>query len=185
MALGATLSPETIAESSDFSRLYESHRQMCFSAALAVTCNRAWAEDAVHDGFMRIWQGREKYLRNAPEHVSALLVVAVRCAALNILRREGRLSHEPLDEHSFELADSAADTAGAAHGKDALTALRRLVAQLSETNRAVFEMKCLLGMSDRQVSQVLGLPVNAVATRFHRTRKALREKMAQEGYFDE
>jgi RNA polymerase sigma factor (sigma-70 family) len=149
-----------------------------------VTRNRAWAEDAVQDGFTRIWQGRERYLRGAPERVAALIVVAVKCSALNILRREKRFAHEPLDGHTFELADASAAPADIAESKDTLGRLRVMVSQMDEVNRAVFEMKCLLGMSDRQISLTLGITPNAVATRCHRMRKVLRDKLTEEGYID-
>lgn len=53
--------------------------------------------------------------------------------------------------------------------------------QLPETYRAVLEMKLLIGYTDREIAQKLGLSETAVSSRASRGRALLRKLVEKEG----
>ena len=61
------------------------------------------------------------------------------------------------------------------------TELVELFRQLPETYRAVLEMKLLIGYTDREIAQKLGLSETAVSSRASRGRALLRKLVEKEG----
>jgi RNA polymerase sigma-70 factor (ECF subfamily) len=165
------------------SELYAAYAGRCLAVALSVTRNKVWAEDAVHDAFAKMLARGEEYLRGEGAQVASYIIVSVKNAAIDILRREKR--HEHRAPEDYEFAGAGGDPADAVIASDVESRLRCYVSRLSEENQTIFEMKYLLGMSDKAVASALGISENAAATRFHRLKKSLREKMRKDGYIDE
>jgi RNA polymerase sigma-70 factor (ECF subfamily) len=167
-----------------FQQYYEQHKGRCLAIALAITRNHAWAEDAVQDAFLKILRNKGKYFPDLRKKAGLQIVIMVKCAAIDILRKEKRLAHAALDDCGDVAADTGQDVVRAVVSDEAAHRLRHHVSQLDEVNQAVFEMKCLGGMTDGEIAAILGLSENAVATRFHRMRKKLSDKLKAEGYID-
>ena len=61
-------------------------------------------------------------------------------------------------------------------------ALVELFSKLPDTYRQVLEMKVLLGYTDMEISEHLGITRTAVSTRASRGRQLLREILEKEGF---
>jgi RNA polymerase sigma-70 factor (ECF subfamily) len=57
--------------------------------------------------------------------------------------------------------------------------LDRAISDLSPTNRAVFVLRHVEGLSTEETRQVLDISIPAVKSRLHRTRLALQEKLTK------
>ena len=173
---------ETDEERESFEEFYKNHQGRCLAVALAITKNHVWAEEAVHNAFLRMIRHKDKYFTDLRKRTGTLIVIMVRSEAINILNREKRLNHSLLEDVEDYIANDEPDVFRIVAGKDTLSRLEYHVSQLNEISQALYEMKFILELSDGEIADIVGLSKNAVAVRLHRIRKGLIESMRQEGY---
>ncbi|MDQ1499193.1 MAG: hypothetical protein QOI86_2533 [Actinomycetota bacterium] len=159
---------------SAFGTLYLRHRDAARKVAGMCASSAADAEDAVAEGFARVFAalprmaGRQIAFR--PYHLTC-----VRNAATDRLRRERRI----------DLREQMPETAGSAQADDmALMGLERnLVGEalqaLPARWRTVLWLTEVEGLSPAEVSRRIGIKPNAVAALAYRARKGLREAYLQ------
>ena len=164
---------------------YKEHKGKCLKVALAITRNQALAEEAIQDAFLRLIKNKEKYFSDSGKRTRTQIVIMVRSAALNILRREKRLDHKLLDDYEPILPNAEPDAYRIVAGKEAVDRLQYHVSQLDEVSQSIFEMKFLLGKSDGEIADMIGFQKNTVAVRIHRLKSSLFETMRKEGYISD
>ena len=175
---------ETDEEREIFSEFYLAHKGRCLKVALLITRNHAWAEEAVQEAFLKMIRHKEKYFSNSGKRTGTQIVIMVKSAAIDILRREKRLDHYLLDDIEPIIANNEQDVFRAVASKEAMERLQYHVSQLDEVSQSLFEMKYLLGKADGEIAEMVGLKKNTVAVRIHRLTKTLLDTMRREGYID-
>ena len=154
-----------------FVAVYEQYHEKMEKIALHILGSQHDAEDAVQNAFLQIIRHFEKIYEIPCEELPFWLVSIVKNEALLILRKKRNVV--PLEDWDrFE--QSADSTTG-------YTELVELFRQLPETYRAVLEMKLLIGYTDREITQKLGLSETAVSSRASRGRALLRKLVEKEG----
>ena len=113
------------------------------------------AEDAVQNAFMQVIKHFEKVSEISCEELPFWLISITKNEALMIRRKNQRVT-------TLENWDAFAETTDSNMDYHAVVAL---FTRLPETYRAVLEMKLLLGYSDREIAQHLGITEAAVSTR--------------------
>ena len=176
---------ETEEEKAAFTDLYESYRHLCLNVALKITGSQAMAEDALHNAFLKMIRHKEKHFTNSCKRTASQIVIIVKSAAIDILRREKRLDHDLLDDLEPIIPNDEPDTLRIIASKEAVDRLQHHVSQLNEVNQSLFEMKYLSEKSDGEIANMLGLRKNTVAVRIHRLKSALFETMREEGYIND
>jgi len=164
------------------SAFYSEHKGKCLKAALSVTSNHAWAEEAIQDAFLKMIKHSEKYFDDPCKRTVAQIVIMVKSAAIDILRREKRLDHAMIDDLEPVLPSDEPDMLRVVAGKEAVDRLQHHVSQLDEVSQTIFEMKYLLEKTDGEIAEMTGLTKNTVAVRIHRLKTALQETMRKEGF---
>jgi RNA polymerase sigma-70 factor (ECF subfamily) len=149
--------------------LYDIHADRLFGHALALTQNRADAEDLVQATFVRI-----AALGSAAgriRHPARYLHVAVRAAATDLIRR--RVIRR---EAAGDLAAAQAPSFGTAWEIDSLD-VRRALAELPAEQREVVVLHLVEGFSFREIGGVTGVATFTAASRYRlalaRMRRAL------------
>jgi RNA polymerase sigma-70 factor (ECF subfamily) len=175
---------ETDEERLILTEFYTEHKGKCLRTALAVTRNHELAEEALQNAFLKIIQHKDKYFSDSCKRTGTQIVIMVKSAAIDILRREKRLDHALLDDFEPIIANEEPDALRIVAGKEAVSRLQHHVSLLDEVNQTIFEMKYLLGKSDGEIADMIGLKKNAVAVRIHRLKSALFETMRKEGYIN-
>jgi len=166
---------DTQEEKIRFEQIYQKYRGLMYHVADNILHNRQDAEDAVHNAFLRIIKHFSKF-RNTPSKDHApQIVVIVKNEAISILRK--KQNSIPLEdwEGFAETSEAAAD----------YHALVDSFTRLPQTYRAAMEMKLLLGYSDGEIADKLGLSKTAVSTRISRGRRLLRDIVEREGFLVE
>lgn len=154
-----------------FVAVYEQYHEKMEKIALHILGSQHDAEDAVQNAFLQIIRHFEKIYEIPCEELPFWIISIVKNEALMILRKKRNVV--PLEDwDSFE--QSADSTTG-------YTELVELFRQLPETYRAVLEMKLLIGYTDREITQKLGLSETAVSSRASRGRALLRKLVEKEG----
>lgn len=150
-----------------FEALYRSSRDDVYAYVATLLRDRSAAEDVTAQAFERAYRKRRTFDRRKGEERAWLFGIA-RNAALDELRRRGRLAAlavEPTDEAA---ADDLVDVA---LRRDAV---RAALSQLSTRERELVALKFHAGLSNGELGRVLGLSESAVGTRLHRVMEKLR-----------
>ena len=152
--------------------IYARHRQALFALALSTTRSVPAAEDAVHDAFVRLCRSG---ISGAADPV-AYVFGAVRNAALDQARRV-KPNREPGDA-AFSLFESrcrAPDDGLLAAERDVLVA--QAIDALPSEQREAVVLRVYANLNFEQAAQVIGVPLQTVATRYRRALHRLREQL--------
>ncbi len=156
---------------------------------------RDWADEAVNDVMLTVWQSAERY---DPERgrLSTWLFGIAHNKGLKVLERAGRHREESLDEY-LGVIDSedediavAFDTASpSVSGPERVVigwelgdAMTWAFSKLSDDHLAVIDLCFGEGCSYQEIADIVGCPINTVKTRLFHARKRLAELLARKGF---
>lgn len=143
---------------------------------------RALAEDAVQETFLKLYQARDRYRPDAP-FPSYLLRIATNVCLSQLRKKKMHSLDEGQDDErgGSEPEDRAAAAPGKAMLENELaTRVRDAVQQLPERQRIAILLNKFDGLDYQQVADQIGLTVPATKSLLHRARMALKDVL--EGY---
>ena len=153
----------------DFERLYRSSRDDVYAYAAGLLRDQAAAEDVTAAAFERAYRKRSRF--NAERgSARAWLFGIVRNAALDELRRRGRQA-----ELSVDPVDAASQPDGGDQGSELRLLLDGALGKLEARERELIALKFFAGLSNGEISGVIGISTSNVGTRLSRTMDKLRE----------
>ncbi len=145
-----------------------------YAARLAGDAERG--RDIVQDVFLRLCrQGPER----SDDHAAAWLYTACRNRALDVRKKEQRVSSLPSDMAEAATTRLPDPAAAAERREDAGQALA-LLQRLPENQREVIRLKIEHGLRYRQISQITGLSVSNVGYLLHQGLQSLRRQLVQQ-----
>ncbi len=147
------------------------YKDAAFGVALAILRNRADAEDAVQEAFIRAYERLERY--DLSRRFSTWLFTVTANVAKNMLRK--RRPEPALSQPWLE------DPAQAVHKDETLELVREAVWALPESYRAPLVLRYWQDLELSEIGQVLGLRTGTVKTRLHRGRALVRMRLAEQG----
>ncbi len=151
--------------------LVDLHRDRAYGLALRVVRSAVDAEEVAQDAFVRAWRALPRF-RGESAFATWLYRIVLRLAFDRAARMRARRAREArLEAHEFSPEMATAAEAGAG---DAGERLERLIADLSEMQRAVVTLYYYGDRSVEDVARTLGIPENTVKTHLSRARAALR-----------
>lgn len=155
-----------------FERLYSATSAKLFGVCLRFLNNRAEAEDALQDAFVKIWRNADRYRANGLSPMTWLITVTRNLCIDRLRARKARLGD--MDEVA-EMADSApgpeaqaiaaSDRARIVHCMDGLDPDKALAVR-----RAYLE-----GHTYQDLSEELNVPLNTIRTWLRRSLMRLKE----------
>jgi RNA polymerase sigma-70 factor (ECF subfamily) len=155
----------------DFHRIYQEHAPAVHRFAVALTGDRALADDLTADAFVRLW--------TAPGEIRMPTVRAYLCTIVRNLH----ISHFRKERRTTALDESVPDpvdrVAAPVERRSEAAAAVRAMATLSVDDRAALSM-LVAGLSYVEIAQALGITVTAAKVRIHRARvRVIRAQEAQ------
>lgn len=161
---------ESDEERQRFIEIYEQYHERMERVALRILEKQHDTEDAVQNAFLQIIRHFEKIPTIPCEELPFWLISIVKNESLMILRK--RRNIVPLEDwDGFEKSiDDISE----------YMELVELFRQLPETYRIVLEMKILIGYTDKEIAQQLGISETAVSSRASRGRSLLRKHVEKE-----
>ena len=171
-------------DSEAFGELVSRYQNKIYRLARRLTDNQEDAEDVLQEAFIRAFRAIGGF-KGASKFSTWLYRITVNLAAM---KRRGRRYHfESLDEPittkdgeiKRDIRDEGMDPLGALLMKEMRENLDRAISVLSPTNRAVFVLRHVEGLSTEETRDVLGISIPAVKSRLHRTRLALQDELAR------
>jgi RNA polymerase sigma-70 factor (ECF subfamily) len=138
----------------------------------------AEAEDVSQEVFLRMHRSFDGYDPTRPlaPWVSRTTYHACLRRLQSSARRTGRLEREPSLAGDFD--PDARSPEQSAEESEAAALLARAVEELPAQDRALLDLRYREGLSDAEVSEATGMPVNTVKTRLFRARARLRGWLA-------
>lgn len=166
----------TLRDRTAFVALYEATSANLFGVALRILRQRQWAEEALQEAFVKIWQHVGDYDLNRGAPMTWMINI-VRNQALDVRRCSdfrAQWNAAPVDDALPDEADGPADEAAAS---DELARLRRCLQRLGEDQRACLLLVHHEGYTPVEVAQKKRLPLGTVKTWVRRGLIRVRECM--------
>jgi RNA polymerase sigma-70 factor (ECF subfamily) len=157
--------------------LYDRYSRLVFSVALAILGDRAIAEEAMLDVFVRVWQGAKTY-RPDRAKVQTWLVAIARHHAIDILRWQNSrpdLKSASLEDVLLSHDSAAPDPQAQAEISLQQRRIREAVAQLPAEQRQALELAYFQGYTHQEIAETLAQPLGTVKTRIRLAMQKLRE----------
>jgi RNA polymerase sigma factor (sigma-70 family) len=140
---------------------------------------RAVAEDLEQDTYVRLQRLSEADTSNPR---ALLFITASNLASTYLVR--ARAENSVIEHSSTEdeaVADTAVTPSRAAELDLAIRKMAEIVERMPARHREVWVMHVVQGLSLEQISQTLGITIDAVAKRFRRGTISLRQKLSRLG----
>ena len=146
--------------------LYGRTRSAIYGFALSIVKNAHDAEDILHDVYLQVWNAAGGY--RAQGKPMAWLLTITRNLALSRLREHGKT--EPLADEDWQ--DRLADNPAVTH-EDRMT-LEAMLSLLEDQERQIVTLHALTGWKHREISELLGIPLATVLSKYSRALKKLQ-----------
>ncbi len=160
-----------------FREFHRRHERRLYAVALGLLRDPRRAEDAVQEAMVHIARHFDQFKKIFAEDclkIGPWAVIIVKHAALDQLRRDGRLSQLP-----EEWDAPAPETAESEH---AYRRLVELIRAMPERDREVLELRFVREWEIRDIARRLGLSETAARKRVDRARARLVAVLRKEGY---
>jgi RNA polymerase sigma-70 factor, ECF subfamily len=155
------------------------NNQRLFRAAWSVLKNRADAEDAVQDAYVKAFAGGASFAGHALLSTWLTRIVinealARKRASLRRKRSLDKADVAQLEEYRTSMSASFTSPELQIARAELAKALETAIAKLPDDFRAVFVLRDIEGMSVEETAEALGVGANTIKTRHLRARRRLR-----------
>lgn len=172
-------------DSAAFEALFKTYEKAVGNFLYRMCYDNALSEDCLQETFMRLWKAAPNW--RGESKVSTFIFQIAKNLALDarekVFReraRGGGSSDEDGSTARKDLAEAVDPGAGPSHkleGDELRLAVRRALESLPEEQRIVVHLAQSEGLTYREVSEILNLPVGTVKSRMAAAADALRRKL--------
>ena len=156
----------------DLGNLYDRHGQGLYICALAITRDRAMAEDAVHTAFQRLCQRMPSNVQDPHAYVFH----AVRMAAIEQRRRSVR--RDAVEKNApASIIDPAELPDASLVERERAAGVAAALAELPDLQREAIVLRLYGGLTFAQIAVVVNEPLPTVAARYRRGLEQLRIRL--------
>ena len=162
------------SQSLKLQKLYELYERPMYRIAYAVLHDAEFAEDAVHDAFVRLVSRLGKIDEPDSPRTKGYIVKVIKSTSISIYRRNKRkyLFEQPIDDDTMKVPDTITNVES-----DAMR--RSLLNGMNSTERRIVSLRCEYGLSWKEVAEKTGLNEGAVRKRFERIKQKLRNSRGE------
>ncbi|MBJ3786899.1 sigma-70 family RNA polymerase sigma factor [Devosia sediminis] len=155
-----------------FRTLYQRTSAKLFGVVLRILKNRAEAEEAIQEVYIKIWQRADRFVAGQYSPISWLVAIA-RNHALDMLRAR-RPAGEDIDA-ALDIADAAPNPERLAAASEDGARIEACLAQLDAEKADAVRGAYLDGYSYEELAQRFAVPLNTMRTWLRRSLIRLRE----------
>ena len=151
------------------------YKKLCHTVAYGITGNHGSAEECVSDTSLRMWNSIPP---EKPVSLKAYAVKIVRNLAISVFRAEHAAKRSAV---MVELEECESETAVIDEGGELKEILDDFLETLDRTSARVFLRRYLFSEQVKKIAADLGISENKVSKILMKTRKNLREYLAERG----
>lgn len=166
-----------LGDRSAFAALYQATSGKLFSVALRVLNDRAEAEDALQEIFVKIWHNAEKYAANGLSPMTWLITVA-RNHAIDRLRAR-KAGGTSVDEYVDILPDKGPGPEGAAIAASESARIMSCLGELEPDRAEAVQRAYLDGETYKELASSFDVPLNTMRTWLRRSLIKLRDCLSR------
>ncbi len=156
-------------DTSAFRRLVEAHQSYVYSVCYSVVKNKAIAEEAAQDTFIKVYRSLKKY-KSESKLTSWMYSIAYR-TSLDYIRKQKKT--EALDSVDYMVSDPSMNTQENLEADEFSVLVKRMVNKLPPEDAALIRMFYFEDMSVQELADIAGISVSNVKVRLFRIRKKL------------
>jgi RNA polymerase sigma-70 factor (ECF subfamily) len=157
-----------------FGALYRRYARAVLGLAMRRLGDRGRAEDAVQEAFTSVWRAARSYRRERGPVAPWLYAVA-----RNAIADRGRVRVEP-PAPQIETPSDAPEPDVRAEQAWLAWRVHRALEELPESERTVIELAYWRGLSQSEISEMLGIPLGTVKTRTRSGLRRLADELEEE-----
>jgi RNA polymerase sigma-70 factor (ECF subfamily) len=171
--IAALISRVALRDRAAFSSLYSATAPKLFSVCLRILKDRAEAEDALQEIYVKIWQRADRFAATGAGP-SGWLVAIARNHAIDLLRAR-RPVGDSIDEEGSSIVDSAPDPERAAVVKGEGRRIDRCMEELESDRASAVRSAYVEGLTYQELAERHDVPLNTMRTWLRRSLLKLRE----------
>lgn len=157
--------------------LYERYAGHLMAICVRYTGDRTAAEDLLHDAFLKIFGAIGRFSYRGTGSLRAWLDRVTVNMAIEWLRSRKRMALTPLDESRplpEEVEPEPSHMAAIPHSE-----LLRMISELPEGYRVVFNLYCIEGFAHRDIARMLGINEKSSSSQLFRARALMAQKVRE------
>jgi len=162
------------------SSIYSGNAELLYQYGLKFTANRDLIEDTIHDLFLDLMRNRKTIGRT--EHIRFYLMKSFRRKLIRKLKRELQYGDDPFSEIQFGIRYSIEqDLISEETENDRIRRLFSAIEQLSPRQKEAIYLKFNKELDYDEISEVLGMGIEASRNLIYRAIKSLKEAILKAG----
>lgn len=172
---------EGCSAGSDVARkeLYDRYAGRLLAICMRYAGDRTTAEDLMHDAFVKIFGAFDRFTYRGPGSLRAWIERVTVNVALEWLRRRSRFDSVSLDEGRAAAGVVEPEPVPEEVARVPREVLMRMVGELPDGYRAVFNLYCIEEYSHREIAQLLGINEKSSSSQLSRARGILARKVRE------
>ena len=151
--------------------LYKEYKQLMYNTAMQYLHKNEDAEDAVHEAFLRVIKNISKFRKYSCYENVSYLVIIVKGIALNMISDKKRTSELDDDLPSKESVEES--TEFSITYKQVMENIKKLSPRLKD----IATLYWVNNLSEKEISELLDIDINAVRMSVSRARAILKSKV--------
>lgn len=159
--------------------LYDRYAGRLLAICMRYSGDRATAEDLMHDAFLKIYGAFDRFTYRGPGSLRAWIERITVNVALEWLRSRSRFTGVSLDEGRSAARVAEPEPAADEIARVPREVLMRMVGELPDGYRAVFNLYCIEEYSHREIAAMLGINEKSSSSQLSRARSILARKVRE------
>lgn len=158
----------------------ETVKDKLFRFAMSMLRDEAEAKDVVQEVVIKLW--KQRHTMDQIQNLEAWTMRLTRNLSIDKMRSRHR-RHEPL-EHANGLSSTTAAPDEKLERADQMIQLKKMIRQLPEKHRLVFQLRDIEGMTYKEIGEVLDMTSSQVKTNLFRARQQVREYLLKSKLYE-
>lgn len=174
---------ESDEDKNKFEILYEKYRNLMYKVAFGVVKDEYFAEDAVHDTFVKIAKNMSKIGDVEDKKTRNFIMVVTKNTALDSYRKRTKSAEQEISVNELNDLDSyaACDSAEEDYEDSTENRVLDIIRNMSDGYKNVFLLKYVNGLSNGEIAEVLGITEATIRKRLSRGKEIIENILEGKG----
>lgn len=169
---------DTQSEKDKVEYIYLKYYSIMSYVASKYVSDKDYIADIVHDSMIKIIYNIDKIDIEDEVRSKAFCITIAKHKAIDFVRKK-ELHNIPLDEN-FEDFRFSQDVLDVVVNDESYEIILKSIDSLSDTYQSVCKLKYINGLKEREIAEVLDLPLKTVSLRIFRGKQILRDSLRKE-----